>query len=138
MTWVATAIIGSSLIGAYSSNKASGQQADAANNAAQLQKDQFDKTVELQEPFRQAGMAGQNRLMDYLGLNEDTGQQGFGTEGADHQGCRFFFQDDLFHSQQGFRNRHPGRSIPNVDGFGLKGPFFTSHHDPARGVDFIQ
>ena len=98
MTWVATAIIGSSLIGAYSSNKASGQQADAANNAAQLQKDQFDKTVELQEPFRQAGMAGQNRLMDYLGLNENTGQQGYGKYAGD-----FSMQD--FQQDPGYQFR---------------------------------
>jgi hypothetical protein len=31
----------------------------------------FERQVELQEPFREAGMAGQNRLMELLGLGKD-------------------------------------------------------------------
>lgn len=62
------ATIGGSLISASASNKAANTQADAADRAAQLQNEQYLKSVELQEPFRQAGILGQNRLMTYLGM----------------------------------------------------------------------
>lgn len=65
-------------------------QEDAADQAAQLQREQFNKTVELNEPFRQAGLAGQNRLLELLGIggNKDAADYGsamrdFGT--ADFQ-----------------------------------------------------
>jgi hypothetical protein len=38
----------------------------------------FERQVELQEPFREAGLAGQNRLMELLGLGKDKKAQGFG------------------------------------------------------------
>ena len=65
---VAAATVGGSLISASASSKAAGAQADAADKAAQLQNQQFERGVELQEPFRQAGLQGQNQLMTYLGL----------------------------------------------------------------------
>jgi hypothetical protein len=65
---VAAATVGGSLISASASGKASKTQADAADRAAQLQYEQYLKGVELQEPFRQAGLQGQNRLLTYLGL----------------------------------------------------------------------
>jgi hypothetical protein len=48
--------------------KAASTQAAAADRAAQLQNEQYLKSVELQEPFRQGGLQGQNRLLTYLGL----------------------------------------------------------------------
>lgn len=56
MTWIAAATIGSSLIGAYSSNQAANAQADAARAGTNEQRRQFNKQIELQEPFRQAGV----------------------------------------------------------------------------------
>jgi hypothetical protein len=53
--WVATAIIGSSLIGADAAGKAAGTQADAARYAAQLQQEQFNQINEQQKPYREAG-----------------------------------------------------------------------------------
>jgi hypothetical protein len=38
----------------------------------------FERQVELQEPFRQAGLKGQNRLLEYLGLDGDTSAAGYG------------------------------------------------------------
>jgi hypothetical protein len=38
----------------------------------------FERQVELQEPFREAGLAGQNRLMQLLGLGEDKTAKDFG------------------------------------------------------------
>jgi len=41
-----------------------------------LQREMFDKQTQLQEPFRQAGLAGQNRLLHLLGLTVPTGAEG--------------------------------------------------------------
>jgi hypothetical protein len=38
----------------------------------------FERQVELQEPFREAGLKGQNRLMELLGLSEDKTAPGYG------------------------------------------------------------
>jgi hypothetical protein len=56
MTWVATAIVGSAVVGAASSNKAAKTQAAATTQAADLQGQQFERQVELQAPFREAGV----------------------------------------------------------------------------------
>jgi hypothetical protein len=63
----AASLIGSSMQSSAASSAAA-QQSAAADRAAQLQKEMFEKQIGLQEPFRQAGMAGQNRLMELLGL----------------------------------------------------------------------
>lgn len=60
--WVAGAVVGSSLIGANAANKASSTQAAAADQATQLQERMFNKQVELQEPWRQAGVNALTKL----------------------------------------------------------------------------
>jgi len=63
MPWmIAAATIGSALIGSSASKKAASTQADAANRAADLQMQQFERQVELQEPWRQAGITALNKL----------------------------------------------------------------------------
>ena len=63
MPWmIAAATIGSALIGSNASKKAASTQADAANRAADLQMKQFERQVELQEPWRQAGITALNKL----------------------------------------------------------------------------
>ena len=63
---------GSSLLGgalaASGASDAASTQAGAARDAAALQKQMFDRQMAGQEPYRQAGLAGQNRLMELLGL----------------------------------------------------------------------
>lgn len=87
---VATAVLaGASLLGAgaglYGSSRASKAQANAARDAAaaqveaaeragQEQRAMFERQVELQAPFREAGLTAQNRLMTLLGL--EGGQAG--------------------------------------------------------------
>lgn len=83
MPWIAAAIVGSAVVGGLSSNAAANTQASAADRAAGLQQQQFDRTVALQEPFRQAGLSGQNRLMDYLGLSSNAGAPGYGKYARD-------------------------------------------------------
>jgi len=96
MAFITAALIsgGAALLGGALASNAQGQaartQADAANNAAALQKTTADKQLalqekmfnkqnELQEPFRQAGLSGQNRLLDLLGLSGNTKAAGYGT-----------------------------------------------------------
>ena len=59
---IPAAIIGSALLGSSASKKAASTQADAANRAADLQMKQFERQVELQEPWRQAGITALNKL----------------------------------------------------------------------------
>ena len=68
MTYVATAIGGSAILGAYSANKASKTQAAAANRAADISQQQYEQTREDQAPFREGGLTAQNRLMTLLGI----------------------------------------------------------------------
>ena len=88
--WVAGAVVGSAIIGSNAASKASGAQSAAASQSADVSKqisdpqialarEQYAANVGLQEPFRQAGMKGQNRLMDLLGLSGNTGAQGYGS-----------------------------------------------------------
>lgn len=62
MTWVATAIAGSAVVGAISSNKAANTQAAATERATDLQGQQFERQVALQEPWRQAGIKALGKL----------------------------------------------------------------------------
>lgn len=56
MTWVAVAIGGSALIGAYSADKAAGAQIQAGREAAAQNERMFNKQVALQKPFRDVGV----------------------------------------------------------------------------------
>ena len=75
--WVAGAVVGSAVIGgalsSNAANKASKRQAASADRAAQLQQEQFEKQIELQAPFREAGLTAQNKLLDYMGLAPGAG-----------------------------------------------------------------
>jgi hypothetical protein len=72
------AILGSAIIGSSASGKASNAQQQAAAQASDVQRDIFERQVELQEPFREAGLKGQNRLMELLGLGGTAGAPGYG------------------------------------------------------------
>jgi hypothetical protein len=61
------------LMGAKAAKSAAKTQAASADYAAQLQQEQFDKQVELQAPFREAGLTAQNKLLDYMGLSAGAG-----------------------------------------------------------------
>ena len=76
--WVAGSTVAASVIGAYGANKAAGTQAAAANNAAALQKQQFDEQQRLLDPYNQAGLVAQNKLMERLGIGGDPNAAGYG------------------------------------------------------------
>lgn len=78
MTWIAAAIAGSALVGAYSSKKAASAQQKATDEAAQVQREIFQKQTELAEPFRQAGITSQNELMRLLGIGGDATAADYG------------------------------------------------------------
>jgi hypothetical protein len=77
-TIAAVATVGSSLIGSSASGKAASAQQQAAAQASDVQRQIFERQVELQEPFREAGLKGQNRLLELLGLSEDKNVPGYG------------------------------------------------------------
>ena len=77
-TIAAVATVGSSLIGSKASRDASSAQQQAAAQASDVQRDIFERQVELQAPFREAGLKGQNRLLELLGLSEDKNVPGYG------------------------------------------------------------
>lgn len=56
MSAVATAIVGSAVIGAYSADKASKTQSEASDKAIQLQERQYAENVARQKPFYEAGV----------------------------------------------------------------------------------
>ena len=60
--WMAAAVVGSALIGSSSSRRAASTQAESADRAGALQREQFERQVELQEPFRQVGLRALNKL----------------------------------------------------------------------------
>lgn len=78
---------GASIIGggmaASGARDAANTQADAANRAATLQKQMFDEQQRMSAPYREAGVTGQNRLMELLGLGGNTGAEGYGRYSKD-------------------------------------------------------
>lgn len=64
MPWmIPAAIIGSSLLGASASRSAASTQADAARQAGDVQREIFERQVELGKPYREAGEAALNKLI---------------------------------------------------------------------------
>ena len=85
-----------SLIGGKMSSDAASDAAGQANAQNQrgldLQREMFDEQKRLSEPYRQAGLTGQNRLMELLGLGGNTGATGYGQYARDF-GMQDFQQD---------------------------------------------
>jgi hypothetical protein len=90
---VAAATVASAVIGSQASKSAASTQANAAARASDAQRDMFERQVELQEPFREAGLKGQNRLMELLGLSEDKKAPGFGKYASAEFGMDKFTAD---------------------------------------------
>jgi hypothetical protein len=79
--------VGGSIIGggmaAQGGRDAANTQAAAADRAAALQKEMFDEQQRMSAPYREAGVTGQNRLMELLGLGANTGAEGYGRYSKD-------------------------------------------------------
>jgi hypothetical protein len=82
-----TAILGAAAlsagVGLYGASQASKAQKSAANAATDAQSAMFERQVELQEPFRQAGLTAQNRILTLLGLGEYPTDADFGKYAGD-------------------------------------------------------
>jgi hypothetical protein len=76
--FVAAATVYSAYTGSKAAKSAANTQAAAARDATDAQERMFEREVELQEPFREAGLEGQNRLLQLLGLGEDKTAKDFG------------------------------------------------------------
>ena len=76
----AGSIIGGSMASGAATDAAN-TQAAAANRAADLQYKQWQEQQANQKPFLEAGYAGENRLLDLLGLSGNTGAAGYGSAG---------------------------------------------------------
>lgn len=61
--WVAGAIVGSAVIGGVASNKAASTQAQAARESGNIQREIFERQVELGRPYREAGELALNKLI---------------------------------------------------------------------------
>lgn len=72
-----------SAYGSRQARKAGNRQADAAREGQAMQERMFNRQNELQEPFRQAGISGQNRYMELMGLGGNTGAEGYGKYARD-------------------------------------------------------
>jgi hypothetical protein len=59
-------------------SQATAAQQQIADQQVALQREIFQKQTELQAPFREAGLAGQNRLMELLGIGGTRGAPGYG------------------------------------------------------------
>jgi hypothetical protein len=96
MSFITAALIGggAAIIGggiaASGARKAAGMQVGAADRAAQLQKEQFERQVELQEPFRMAGVRALPELeaasrYKNFGMDQFTADPGYGFRLAEGQ-----------------------------------------------------
>lgn len=66
MSWVAVAVGGAAVVGAYSSNRASQAQQDAAGDAMRLSSDQYYQTRADNAPWRATGETALNQLNTLL------------------------------------------------------------------------
>jgi hypothetical protein len=62
--WTAAAIVGGAVVGGIASNQAARTQARAADRSTAAQERMFNRQVELQEPFRQAGVNALPELVE--------------------------------------------------------------------------
>lgn len=65
----AVVAVAGAAMGANASKKAAKTQADAADRATEIQREQFERQIELQEPWRQTGGLGLNALSYGMGLS---------------------------------------------------------------------
>ena len=75
--------IGGALLGGSAANSAASTQAGAADRAAELQRQQFERQVELQAPFREAGVRALPELeaasrYTNFGMDQFTADPGYG------------------------------------------------------------
>lgn len=84
MAFITAALIGAGaslaggLLSSNAANKAAKTQARAADQATALQREQYEKNLELNKPFYEAGLKGQDYLLNYLGIGGNPNAPGYG------------------------------------------------------------
>lgn len=73
------ASIGGGLIASSAAKKAAATQAQAAQDAQTAQERMYERQVALQEPFRQAGLTAQEKIMQLLGVGGDATAADYGS-----------------------------------------------------------
>ena len=76
--WVAAATVGSALISSNAASKAAKTSAAASDRASDLQREMFERNIELNAPFREAGVNALNKLVpltEYQNFGMDQFQQ---------------------------------------------------------------
>lgn len=76
--WIAGASLASGLLGADAASSAADAQSAAAQQATAQQRAMFDKTVELNAPFRTSGVNAMSKLNGLLGIGGTPGGAGSG------------------------------------------------------------
>jgi hypothetical protein len=81
--WVAAAAVGGALIGSNAASKAAKTSAAASDRASDVQREMFERNVELNAPFREAGVNALNKLVpltDYkdFGMDQFQADPGYG------------------------------------------------------------
>ena len=75
--WVAGAVVTSAVIGSQAAKSAAGTQAQAARESGQIQRDIFERQVELGRPYREAGELALNKLIPLATQYTPFGMQQF-------------------------------------------------------------
>ena len=123
---VAGASAGSAILGGSAQSRAARRAADAqvqsAAEASRLQREMFDRQVQLQEPFRQGGITGQNRIMELLGIGGNAEAGDYGRYGRDFS-MNDFEADPGYAFRLSEGNRALERSAA-ARGMVLSGPMF--------------
>jgi len=84
MAFITAALIGAGssllggLLGSNAAQNAANTQARSADKATALQREMWQKQLELNKPFYEAGLTGQNALLQYLGLGGDKTAANYG------------------------------------------------------------
>ena len=106
---IAASTVASSAVGSRAASKAASAQQKSAEQAADVQREIFQKQTELQEPFRQAGIASQNELMRLLGIGGDATAADYGMLNR-----QFGVQDLQMDPGYGFRLREGEKALERM------------------------
>ena len=105
--WVATAIIGSSVLGGITGMIGANKQASAQEQAAQEQMSMFNTINQQEQPFMQAGYGATTQLNDLLGIGSGTPSGGLPNG----------YLNQTFNPTQAQMNQYPGYQFAlNVGG----------------------
>lgn len=129
MSAVATAVVGGAVVGGYISSRgqkqaaetAAGAQIQASNQAAELQREQFQMATELARPYVNAGTAALNQQLALLGISQP------------HQTLRDFSTNKAFGQVPSLTGQ--STNLPQFNGaLGIRGAPTIGNIPQAQGI----